>query len=395
MSDTSSEANIKYEGDKNQSKITSDTDLFVNLLANPQKIKPEGKVELGPIEDDSTSKISDSDSDSDTRTSSSSRKSNKSVKSGNKTPEITPQIVLPMPKKEYNDTPKPIEEKKEVPLTEKEIKLKKIDMLRKLSELKSKGYELSKEYNFSSSLSEMEYEYELLKSYVDKSNGVKMYKNLLINGVALVEFFNEKYDPFEFQLQGWSEHMSVEVDSYDEVMEELYEKYRGSGRSMPPEIKLMFLVMASGAAFHYSKSTLGKAVGLGKPGMVANMMGKKPQTESRFMTQQEINLQNLRERDRLAREQSRQSVQGQMRAPSMRPQSLNMPAGVTPLPANGTQAPKVNIPNNVNNILQRLKTQREQNNRVVSETTINSSEMNTSERKRRGRKPKSVIHIDT
>lgn len=394
MSDTSSEANIKYEGDKNQSKITSDTDLFVNLLANPQKIKPEGKVELGPIEDDSTSKISDSDSDTSS-SSSSSRKSSKSRNSGKKTPEkipSLPEVVVPPKVENFNTT---VELKKEVPLTDKEIKLKKIDMLRKLSELKSKGYELSKEYNFNSSLSEMEYEYELLKSYVDKSNGVKMYKNLLINGVALVEFFNEKYDPFEFQLQGWSEHMSVEVDSYDEVMEELYEKYRGSGRSMPPEIKLMFLVVASGAAFHYSKSTLGKAVGLGKPGMVANMMGKKPKNDSRFMTQQEINLQNLRERDRLAREQSRQP-QGQMRAPSMRPpQAVNMPAGVTPMPTNLPQQTQVNIPSNVNNILQRLKTQKQQNNRVVSETTINSSEMNTSERRKRGRKPKSVIHIDT
>ena len=35
--------------------------------------------------------------------------------------------------------------------------------------------------------------------------------------------------------------MSVEVDSYDDVLEELYEKYKGKGSSMPPEIKLVLL----------------------------------------------------------------------------------------------------------------------------------------------------------
>ena len=69
----------------------------------------------------------------------------------------------------------------------------------------------------------MEYEYELLKSFANKRNGVKLYKNILLNVVSGVEFLNDKYDPFDFQLTGWSEHMSVEVDSYDEVIEEIYE----------------------------------------------------------------------------------------------------------------------------------------------------------------------------
>lgn len=414
-SNTSSEANIKYEGDKNQQKITSDTDFYMNLLANPNKIKPEGQVELGPICEDSTSKISDSndndnsdsDSDSTSSRSSSAKKSSRSAKS-NRT-EKTPKISLPQ-KMDYphydknitdntnntnntnNTHTNKIKPVSPIPLTDNEIKLKKIDMLRKLSELKSKGYELSKEYNFNSSLTEMEYEYDLLRSYVDKRNGVKMYKSILTNGAAFIEFFNEKYDPFEFELQGWSEHMSIEIDSYEEVIEELYEKYKGSARGVSPEVKLMFFIFASGAAFHYSKSTLGKAVGLGKPGFVANIM--KPKNNQRFVSQQELNLQNLRNRNQqMAQPQTMQQTQ-----------PVRMPAGVTQAPQvpqnmfnQSQQLPKqqVKIPSNVNNILQKLKAQKEQNNRVVSETTINSSEMNTSERKKRGRKPKSVIHIET
>ena len=37
---------------------------------------------------------------------------------------------------------------------------------------------------------------------------------------------NDKYDPFDFHLQGWGEHMSVEIDSYESVLEELYESQK-------------------------------------------------------------------------------------------------------------------------------------------------------------------------
>ena len=145
------------------------------------------------------------------------------------------------------------ETKKE--LSPQEVRMKKIELLRRLSELKTKGYDLSKSYDFNSSIEEMEYEYDLLKSFANKRNGVKLYKNILLNTVSAVEFLNDKYDPFDFQLTGWSEHMSVEVDSYDDVIEELYEKYKGTGKKMPPEIKLLMLIVASASAFHFSKST--------------------------------------------------------------------------------------------------------------------------------------------
>ena len=50
--------------------------------------------------------------------------------------------------------------------------------------------------------------------------------------------------------------MSVEVDSYDDVLEELYEKYKGRGGTMPPEMKLLS-VLASASVFHF-QSTLTK-----------------------------------------------------------------------------------------------------------------------------------------
>lgn len=394
-SDTSSEANIKYDGDENKPKVTTDTDFYMNLLANPDKIKPEAQPSLNPIPDDSTSKISDTESSSSSSSSDSSKKSSKkSSKSEKQTygHMDTPKWSYPETKTNFKQTENFEVKVQEKPLSEKEIKLKKIEYLKKLSDLKSQGFELTQEFNFNSSLSDMECEYEVLKRYVDEKNGVKLYKNLLINGVALIEFFNDKYNPFEFHLEGWSEHMSVEVDSFEDVLRELYEKYRGNGRNIPPELKLVGLVFASGAAFHYSKSTLGKAVGLNRPGSLSNFMPKPEQ--SRFMTPQEANLRKMQQQS-----QTPQPQQPNYRAPPMRT-PVTYPAGTTPVPQQSFQTPptqQVQIPDNVSNILQRIKANNQQtsSNRVVSETTINSSEMNTSERKRRGRKPKSVIHINT
>ena len=49
---------------------------------------------------------------------------------------------------------------------------------------------------------------------------------MLIACTTGLEFMNKKYNPFEIQLDGWSENVMENVDDYDEVFEELYVKYR-------------------------------------------------------------------------------------------------------------------------------------------------------------------------
>ena len=100
----------------------------------------------------------------------------------------------------------------------------------------------------------MEYEFELLKSFADKRNGVKIFKGGLLQAVSVIEFLNDKYDPFDFHLSGWGDHLQLEVDSWEDVLEEIYEKYKGSGRKMAPEVKLLYLIIASAGAFHFTKS---------------------------------------------------------------------------------------------------------------------------------------------
>jgi hypothetical protein len=62
-------------------------------------------------------------------------------------------------------------------------------------------------------------------------------------------------------VKGWSEQMKTNSENYDDVFGELYEKYKGPGTKMEPEIKLILMLGASAASFHATKS-LTKSIGL-------------------------------------------------------------------------------------------------------------------------------------
>lgn len=324
-SDTSSDLNINFMGDNNLNvlkKDTSETDYYLGLIANPSKTvinEPNSSSSLELSETEKENNLSSSSkpafeeitipklSDKEIESLRNSHKSSISTENfenydnSDKNFFDNTSSKKKRSKKRRSERinlsePEPVAPKK---LTPQEIRMKKIELLRKLSELKLRGYKLSREYDFNSSIEEMEYEEDMLKSFADKRNGIKLYKNLIMNGCSVIEFFNDKYDPFKFKLSGWSEHMNVEVDNYDDVLEELYEKYRGSGGSMPPEVKLLLLVLASASAFHFSKNFESKIPGLNKmytnnAGVIPGMINGKRQN-SQFMSPQELNINQQRE----------------------------------------------------------------------------------------------------
>jgi hypothetical protein len=143
--------------------------------------------------------------------------------------------------------------------TEEDLNLAKLDMLRKLGELMNQhGVKLSQNYSMNSDYKAMKYEYELHRSIRDKHNGVKWMSNLLLNVTWGLEIANDAFNPFEFTLKGWSEQMNDDIDEYYDVLGELYEKYFKSGKPIPPEFKLLFMMGASAVKFHIAHTALGK-----------------------------------------------------------------------------------------------------------------------------------------
>jgi len=379
------------DNDSSSKKIeSSDTDYYLGLLANKNKLNDDD--DLNSILSSSSEELKKSTDSDDSSSSDDKSKISKSSES-----EKSYRSTHRSPRQSRSFTPAPFSGNQENENTLKESRLKKIELLRKLSELKSKGYDLSKTYDFNSSIEEMEYEFELLKSFANKRNGIKLFKSCLCNGISIVEMLNDKYDPFEFQLSGWSEHMSVEVDSYEEVLEELYEKYKGTGKSMPPELKLLFLIVASASAFHFSKSTFKNLPGVDQalrnnPDLIAKMINPKKEP-SQFQTQQEIHLQRQKE---IAIEKEKNNRQQSMVPPSLghlQPESTRQ---TTPI---------LKAPSNVQDILKRLHSDKNQNldnyvtnNSETQESTSNNDRIvgvqtTSASDKKNGRKKKQLMSV--
>jgi hypothetical protein len=68
-----------------------------------------------------------------------------------------------------------------------------------------------------------------------------------------VEFLNTRFDPFDFKLDGWSENVHDNLTDYDEVFEDLHDKYASKSK-MAPELKLLFTLGGSAFMFHLTKT---------------------------------------------------------------------------------------------------------------------------------------------
>lgn len=147
-------------------------------------------------------------------------------------------------------------------LSKEELLREKFKYLRKLEALEKKGVELSKKYNMESSLQEMMGEYETIMEEKTKQNSVKFQGNMLKAMINGIEFLNSKFDPFDIKLDGWSEQFEENINDYDDIFAELYEKYK-SKASMAPELKLLFQLGGSAMMVHMTNTMFKSAM----PGM--------------------------------------------------------------------------------------------------------------------------------
>ena len=134
-----------------------------------------------------------------------------------------------------------------------EERKKKIDLINKLNRLESKGYTLTKHFSMDNTLEEIQLEYDRLVDAKNLEGSIRFQRQCLMGMVTGFEFLNGKFNPFDWQLDGWSESVHENIEDFDEVFEELYDKYKGRG-NMPPEAKLMISLVGSGFMFHMSNS---------------------------------------------------------------------------------------------------------------------------------------------
>lgn len=134
-----------------------------------------------------------------------------------------------------------------------EERKQKSDLINKLNRLESKGYTISKRFTMDNSLDEIKGEFERLMDSKNLENSIKFQRQMMMGMVTGMEMMNNKFNPFDWQLDGWSESVHENVEDFDEVFEELFDKYKGKG-NMPAEARLLFMLVGSGFMFHMSNN---------------------------------------------------------------------------------------------------------------------------------------------
>ena len=98
----------------------------------------------------------------------------------------------------------------------------------------------------------------------------------MMAAITGIEFLNNKFDPFDIKLDGWSESVNESINDYDEVFEELAEKYGGKSE-IAPEIKLLMMLGGSAFMFHLTNTLFKSSI----PGM-DDIMKQNPDLMKQF-----------------------------------------------------------------------------------------------------------------
>jgi len=159
----------------------------------------------------------------------------------------------------------------------KTIEDEKADLLNKISRLAKKGVHSGARLTIYSDIEEIRTEYKRMIYAIECERSIKFQRRMLIAAVTGLEFLNEKFDPFDLELNGWSQNTMENVEDYDGVFEELYNKYK-TKVNVAPEVKLIMMVGGSAMMFHLTNSMFKAAV----PNM-NNVMKQNPELMRNMM----------------------------------------------------------------------------------------------------------------
>jgi hypothetical protein len=88
----------------------------------------------------------------------------------------------------------------------------KADLLNKLARLDKKGVNTNKRLNMYSGIDEIRTEVKRITYGIEVDQSVRFSRRMLVACVTGLEFMNKRYNPFEIQLEGWSESVMEGVE---------------------------------------------------------------------------------------------------------------------------------------------------------------------------------------
>ena len=157
-----------------------------------------------------------------------------------------------------------------------DIQKEKFELLCLFERLEKKNIRTIKKFTMNSDIEEMRYEYNRIKKQREVEGSVAFQRKMLMAFITATEFLNNRFDPFDIKLDGWSESIHENLNDYDDIFEELYEKYNSTTK-IAPELKLMLMVGGSAFMFHLSNTMFKSSL----PGM-GDIMKQNPELMKQF-----------------------------------------------------------------------------------------------------------------
>jgi hypothetical protein len=205
-------------------------------------------------------------------------------------------------------------------MTDRERKRKKKHMMRELDKWADRGLIKNvSRFTEDSTYEEIEDEYEAALEDKRRKDSVKLQQWWFMTFINSVEWANAAFNPFDLNLDGWGEQVSEDIDSYDEIFSELYDKYKGG--KMAPELQLLLRIGFSAAMVNFTNKALSTAT----PGF-NDVIKQSPQLMKMFT-------------DATVNAMSQNSPAFQMAANMMnRPDEINTSFGPPPAPVETKKA---------------------------------------------------------
>jgi hypothetical protein len=140
-------------------------------------------------------------------------------------------------------------------LSPEEERKEKTELLNKLQRMEQKGLTPSRRFTMDNTLDEIKTEFSRLADARNLESSIRFQRQAMMSVVTGLQWMNDKFDPFDIKLDGWSESVHENLEDFDEIFEELYDKYKERGK-MPPEARLVMALAGSGFMCHVSNTFL-------------------------------------------------------------------------------------------------------------------------------------------
>lgn len=138
-------------------------------------------------------------------------------------------------------------------MSREEILAEKEQLLYDYGRLADNGYRTGIKLTMKTPLETLRSEVFRLNKLRSVQRSIRFQRKILMTVTSSTEYLNKKFNPYKLALDGWSGEVLDNIGDYDEVFEELYEKYSDSVQ-MAPELKLLMMVGGSGLMYHLSNS---------------------------------------------------------------------------------------------------------------------------------------------